>query len=299
VLDHDAPNKNGECAAALGSGYTKCGDITAFKIDSSTGRLSLLQDQQVATSTNAQATYFPIPSNPVDFTLASSTLLTLSDSNGEATATPYAGNYTGGNTVFPYTYSSTSGQLTVTSSGVQTLGSSVSANAIVYSSGGYVYVLDNEKTSINGTVYYSQIIPYTQGSNGSLQAQTGGPVGIDTTMMNPTALVVESKGKWAYVASASGSGTTNASSGISGYVLDTSTKQLTFMSGEPFGSGSGPLCIVEDPSDQFIYTVNYNDSTISGRILDQSSGVLNNISGTSQWTLSGPPTWAVMDGRTD
>ena len=49
------------------------------------------------------------------------------------------------------------------------------------------------------------------------------------------------------------------------------------IAGEPFGSGSGPQCMVEDPSDQFIYTANFNDSTVTGRVVDPNSGVLNNL----------------------
>jgi hypothetical protein len=57
--------------------------------------------------------------------------------------------------------------------------------------------------------------------------------------------------------------------------------------------------MVEDPSNQFIYEANYNDSTISGRVIDQNSGVLNNLPKGSSFTLPGQPTWCLMDGRTD
>ena len=50
---------------------------------------------------------------------------------------------------------------------------------------------------------------------------------------------------------------------MAGYVIDPTTKQLSFIAGEPFGSGSGPQCLVEDPSDQFIYSADYNDSSIN------------------------------------
>ena len=58
-------------------------------------------------------------------------------------------------------------------------------------------------------------------------------------------------------------------------------------------------CIVEDPSNQFIYTANYDDSSVTGKALDQNSGVLNNLPKTTSFTLSGPATWCVMNGRTD
>ena len=57
---------------------TTCGDVTVFKIDQSTGRLSLVQNQQVtAVSSGSPITYFPVPANPVDFVLSGGSLLTL------------------------------------------------------------------------------------------------------------------------------------------------------------------------------------------------------------------------------
>ena len=111
---------------------------------------------------------------------------------------------------------------------------------------------------------------------------------------------MESKGKYVYVAN-QGSNTTgnNPESGIAAYDLFTSPSfQLTFMPGEPFGSGSGPQCIVEDPSDQFIYEANEYDSTVTGRVLDPNSGELDDMRVTSTYTLQGQPTWCLVDGRT-
>ena len=70
------------------------------------------------------------------------------------------------------------------------------------------------------------------------------------------------------------------------------------MPGEPFGSGSGPQCIVEDPSNQFIYEANEYDSTVTGRVLDPNSGELDDMRVTSTYTLQGQPTWCLVDGRT-
>src|SRR5579863_6561166 len=57
VLDHDSASPNGapstsanpnpSCALALGPQTTTCGDITAFKIDGTTGRLTLVVNSQV------------------------------------------------------------------------------------------------------------------------------------------------------------------------------------------------------------------------------------------------------------
>ncbi len=83
VLDHDSPDpastnsnpiaatKNSYCAAAL-TGATTCGDITAFQVNATTGRLSLVVNDQVTSTLgggNSPLTYFPVPVNPIDFVM--------------------------------------------------------------------------------------------------------------------------------------------------------------------------------------------------------------------------------------
>ena len=94
-------------------------------------------------------------------------------------------------------------------------------------------------------------------------------------------------------------GNNSPGSGISGYFITTAPAfQLQFIPQQPFGSGSGPQCIVEDPSNQFIYEANQYDSTVTGRSLDPNSGALNPLRVTSSYPLQGPPTWCLVDGRT-
>jgi 6-phosphogluconolactonase len=295
VLDAVAPAGTG-CAAVFGPSITACGDVTAFKIDPSTGRLSLLVNAQVSTATGTALPYFPIPANPIDMVLAGSNLLTLS-------GTPATGDV-----VFPYAFSSSSGQLTISQNSSQPIGAR-QATAIV-SSSGIIYVLDNEPIDIpaGGAFaaghYLSQVLPFTAGTGGALQAQTGGAIPDDPNYSNPIMLIGESsKSKWVYLANqgSNNSGGTVAQSGIVGYIIDPSSKQLTPMPGSPFSFGSGPVCLLEDPSNQFIYTANFNDSTVTGRALDVNSGSLNNLKGkasTQSFKLEGPAAWCVVSGRT-
>jgi 6-phosphogluconolactonase (cycloisomerase 2 family) len=284
VLDHDSPS-SAACALALGTGVNTCGDITAFSINPTTGRLQLVLNAQVTSANGSALPYFPVPSNPIDFQLISGYVLTLS-------GTPSTGD-----SVFPYTFGIGTGQLTINQNSAQPLG--IYQGTAIVSGAGFVYVLDNEGTDVSGTGASSQILPFSLGANGALQAQTGGVVADDPTLNNPIYLLVESKGKFLYVANqgnnAQGS---NAQSGLAGYVLDPSTHQLSFIAGEPFGSGAGPQCLVEDPSDQFIYSADFNDSAVTGRVVDPNSGVLNNLRNTTTFTLQGPATWCVVDGRT-
>jgi hypothetical protein len=293
VLDHDSPS-SAACALALGSSAKTCGDITAFSVNQATGRLQLILNAQVTSANGAALTYFPVPANPIDFVQTSQFFLTVS-------GTPATGD-----SVFPYAFS-TNGQLTVSQNSSQPL-NIAQATAIV-SGAGYVYVLDDEPitassstatgTTTIGTTSPSQILPFSVGAGGALQTQTGGIVPDDPTLSNPIYLLVESKGKYLYVANqGNNTDTSNATSGIAGYVIDPSTHQLSFIPGEPFPIGSGPQCIVEDPSDQFIYTANFNDSTVTGRVVNPNDGVLSNLRVTTSYALQGPAAWCLVDGRT-
>jgi 6-phosphogluconolactonase (cycloisomerase 2 family) len=289
ILDHDAPLDTGStstkaCITAFAT--STCGDITVFQINQTTGRLALIVNAQVTSASGSALPYFPVPANPIDFVLTSGNIFTMS------------GTSTTGDSVFPYTYNASSGQLTVNQNNSQPL--NIHQATAIVNGGGTIYVLDNEPITVNGTTSPSQILPFTVGTNGALQAMTGGIVPDDPTQSNPIYLIVESKGKWIYVANQGNSlNTTNAQSGITGYVIDPSQRTLSFIAGEPFGSGSGPQCLVEDPSSQFIYTANFNDSTVTGSAIDQNAGVLHNLSTTSSYLLTGPATWCFMDGRTN
>ena len=284
ILDHDSPD-NTQCHLALGTGVNACGDITAFAINSTTGRLQLIVNAQVTAANGSALTYFPVPANPIDFVQTSGYFLTLS-------GTPATGD-----SVFPY--AANNGQLTVSQNTSQQL-NIAQATAIV-SNSNYVYVLDDEPPALpNPTNASSQILPFTTGTGGALTVQTGGIVADDPTLSNPINMLVESKGKFLYVANqGNNTSTTNTQSGLAGYVIDQSTHQLSLIPGEPFGSGAGPQCLVEDPSNQFIYSADFNDSSVTGRVVDPNSGVLNNLRVASSYTLTGPATWCLVDGRTD
>jgi 6-phosphogluconolactonase (cycloisomerase 2 family) len=318
ALDHDSigqdganpastANPNPNCPLALGGTSTTCGDITVFLINQTTGRLSTVLNAQVTQANCPSGTsscplpYFPIPSNPIDFILAQGYMLTMY-------GTPATGDY-----LYPYTYSSTGGQLLLSQNGPQPLTDpySSSSTGLVSQATGIVgassvyYVMDNEPITIsfnNASVQSnSQIVPYTLGTNGALQADTSGIIPDDPTLANPSWLMVESKNKYLYVANQGNNqtGNNNPDSGIAGYFITTTPAyQLSFISGEPFGSGSGPQCIVEDPSDQYVYEANAFDSTVTGRVLDPNSGELDDMRVNSTYALKGPATWCLVDGRT-
>ena len=306
VLDHDAPDNaspssTDNCALALGSSVTTCGDITIFKINQNTGRLSLVVNAQVTATTSGQPiTYFPVPANPVDFVLSGGTVLTLAGAPN-----PTGFPYTGGTLSFPYNYSSASGQLTLSQNSSQLLG--IHQGTAIVQAGGVIYVLDNEPITVtfNGTTTtsQSQILPWTVTTGGGLQAEPSGVIPDDPNLSNPIYVLVENKGKFVYVANQGNNVTgPNPNSGLAGYFLTSSPAyQLSFLADEATiitGSGSGPQCIVEDPSNQFIYEANEYDSTVTGRELEPDTGDLNDLRVTSTYNLQGPASWCLVDGRT-
>lgn len=327
ALDHDSPvtltngdivpsspaNQNPNCALALGSIVTNgtCGDITVFSINQTTGRLSTVLNAQVTQAncpggaTSCPLPYFPIPSNPIDFILAQGFMITM------------FGTPTSGDSVYPYTYSSSGGQLLLSQNGIQPLTDPYSSSSTglvsqatgIVGAGSVYYVMDNEPititTVVNGVSTSvssgSQILPYTLSTNGALAPNTSGIFPDDSTLANPTWLMVESKSKYLYLANQGNNvtGNNNPESGIAAYEIQTTPTYIyQFISGEPFGSGSGPQCIVEDPSNQYIYEANFYDSTVTGRVLDPNSGELDDMRVTSSYALKGPATWCLVDGRT-
>jgi hypothetical protein len=204
ALDHDAPS-NAYCSAVI-TGATSCGDVTVFSINSTTGRLTLVTNAQLTASTGNQVTYFPVPAQPIDFNLASSYLFTVSGvPSGTAGFT--------GQTVYPYAYNSSTGQLALTQSIPQVINNGASPNgflgqatAITYT-GGKMYILDNEAIAAGDPP--GLIIPFNIGTNGALNPLVGGSVADDSTQTYPLFALTESKGKYFYVANEAGSGINN------------------------------------------------------------------------------------------
>jgi 6-phosphogluconolactonase (cycloisomerase 2 family) len=309
------PDATAACQGVMGNvNFTNCGDVTVFQVNQSTGRLSTIQNAQLtAASSGAQLTYFPVPAEPVGFTLASGYLMTLAAPNEDqyiSTVTHMPTPYTTGNVAYPYTYNSTNGQLTQNANSIGTYvltngdGNPVQKGTNIVTASSYVYVLDNESIfdKATSTTVLSQILPFTV-SGGALTSQIGGAVPNDPTLSNPVNLMIESKNKFLFVINdGQGNSSSDPSSGISQFVLDPASHQLTPNSPSTSGSGSKPQCILEDPTFQYIYTASYDSATVDGRVLDPNIGVLKLLRDSataSSYALPGPATWCVVTGRTN
>ena len=290
VLDHDAPNGTG-CSLVFGPSVTTCGDITAFSVDATTGRLSYVLNSQVTAASGQPLPYFPVPANPIDFTLSQNFFLTLS------------GTRAAGDSVFPYAYDGANGQLTINQNSSQPLG--INEGTAIVVAGSVTYVLDDGPNTNIPQPTNGQIFAYTLGANGSLQAEATGRYNDNAAYSYPNYVIAANNGKWLYILNqGDNANTTTPQSGIAAFQIVASPFQLQTISngGQIGGTGAGPQCILEDPSNQYIYTANFNSSTVTGLSIDENDGNLLPLSQSTKakdsYALPGPAAWCVVTGRT-
>jgi 6-phosphogluconolactonase (cycloisomerase 2 family) len=291
VLDSQDPNPATDCVAYVsGNPATICGDITSFNIDPNTGRLSLITNQTVKNpTTGVNLTYFPVGSGPINFAVvpSNSFIYTIEKGSGSALDPVQA----------VYVYANSSGQLTLSQN--TPIPTGAEDLSFIYGSPKYVYLIDAGQ-SVNPT---GMILPYTIGTNGALQSLVGGAVANTGTVANPGPMIVDHTGKFLYLANMGPNLTpTSPASSVSAFFIDPTTGRLTTLSGgasttsTTFGTGSSPQCILEDPSNQYLYTANYDDSLINGAVINSSTGTLTTLRKNTTFTGPGNPTWCVVSG---
>jgi 6-phosphogluconolactonase len=278
-----------------GDSTTICGDITSFNIDPNTGRLSLITNQGVKNGNGTNLSYFPVGSAPINFYVTPSNSFIYTIERG----------YTGNCSVVPppvactqdppqavFVYANSSGQLTLTPNTPIPSGAT-ELSYIYVSAKENVYLIDAQ----NGTTP-GQILPYTIGTNGALQSLVGGQVANSGTVANPGPMIVDHQGKFLYLTNMGPNLTaTSEASSVSAFFIDPTNSRLTpLATSVPFGSGSSPRCILEDPSNQYLYTANYSDSTVTGAVINSSTGTLTTLRKNTSFGAAGQPTWCTASG---
>jgi 6-phosphogluconolactonase (cycloisomerase 2 family) len=284
VLDSTAANPTDCPYYVPGDSATICGDITSFNIDPNTGRLSLITNQGVKNGNGTNLSYFPVGSGPINFyvTPSNSFIYTIEKGSGSTNDPNQA----------VFVYANSSGQLTLSQNTPIPTGAT-QLSYIYVSAKENVYLVDAQ----NGTTA-GQILPYTIGTNGALQSLVGGQVVNSGTVANPGPMIVDHQGKFLYLANAGPNLTASSeASSVSAYFIDPTTSRLTpLTTSVPFGSGSSPRCILEDPSNQYLYTANFADSTVTGAIINSSTGTLSTLRKNNQFGAAGQPTWCTASG---
>jgi len=263
------------------------GSITVFTIDASTGRLTLVQNTQTIPANGIPLPYFEVGPTPIMVKTAGSCLLTLNSNN----------------TISPFAISSSTGQLSFTGTGTQTPvpGAAVQLNSIG-GNGTNVYLTDADN---GGDAPY--LYPFNLATNCNLTPSTGGGRQINASTdfpgtTNPVYSFIDNSGKYVYVLNQSTTTTAQGTpfSSITGWSIVPGTNgQLTPLSQGQYTTGSGPVCMVEDTSNQYMYVSNHNDGTVTGKVIDPTTGFLSDLTRGATFTATGQATCLALSGAVE
>jgi len=238
------------------------GSITVFSIDSTTGRLTLVTNSTTQIS-SVNTPFWVVGPAPTMMKATNGCLFTLN--SGNQSYTPYA---------------ISGSQLATVTTGTNSLGT-INATSLTGSSA-YVVVTDNQTAqgvtpSAPGRVFLFQV----GGSCNLAVAQGGGGIQLNSTTAtpNPVYSLLDSTGKYIYILNSGNPSTlpTSPNSSISAFSINSTNAALQPLAGSPYTVGSGPVCIAEDPTNQYMYVSNYNDGTVTGKLLDPTTGILSTL----------------------
>ncbi len=258
VLDRYSPSGDGN------------GAITAFSSDANTGRLILVPQTQSTPAGGVAPNYQEVGANPLMMAATNSCLFTVNQA--DQTVTPFA---------------SSGGQLTTVTTGKIGITNAVNLTSIVNGNNQYVVLTDAGPSSVvNGVRTFStpgMIYPYTPTGSCGLTPLTA-PVTNTAGITDPVYSFVDQKSANIFVLNASTAVTagTQPSSQITGFQIVNG--QLRPNPSSPFTSGPAPVCMVEDPTQKYIYTANRLDGSITGYAYDNNQGTLAPLSRGSTFT---------------
>lgn len=262
---YDGPNTDGN------------GAITAFSVDPNTGRLALVQNTTILNQNGTGLPYFEVGQSPFMMKTIGSCLLTINSAD---------------QSVSPYT-SGTGGSLTLVTTNHIPLGT-INATSITGTSS-YVIITDGTANTVN---------KYTIGSGCTLAPTSGGVTTQSTSFPGssyPAYSFIDSTSKYIYVLNGKTTSTlpTTTYSSITAYTINATNNELQPLVGAPFAVGSGPVCMVEDPTNQYLYVSNHNDGTITGELLDPNTGLLSDLKRGSTFTSVGQAGCLGLSGSVD
>ena len=174
--------------------------------------------------------------------------------------------------------------------------------------GQYLYTMDAGSATSNDQ---ETVNVYALASSGQLtptqtsQIQIAAPNTINITAITvaansqaggPVQTLTDSTGKYVYAINAGpAGGTANANSDISGFSVNQTTGFFDSVTqSSPYsGTTSGPVCIFEDPTNQYIYVAGSLDNSITGRRIDPNTGVLTPLRTNATVPTVGTPSWCL------
>jgi 6-phosphogluconolactonase (cycloisomerase 2 family) len=252
------------------------GAITVFAADPSTGRLTLVLNAQIKNGNGIDLPFFEVGASPFMMKAVAGCLYTAN--SADQTISPYAIG-TGGQLTFP---------------GRQFFDTSAGKISSINGAGSYVFVTDSLSNKIFG---------YQSGSGCNLSALNGGSTMNTANTSNPTYSLLDAKNSYLYVLNQSSTNTGTGGVGyssISAFFLNPANLELNEVSpGNTFTVGSGPVCMVEDPSSQYMYISNHNDGTITGKSFNSTTGELAQLKRGSTFPAAGQAGCLAISGSID
>jgi 6-phosphogluconolactonase (cycloisomerase 2 family) len=275
VGTYTAPNSDGN------------GSITAFAADPNTGRLTLITNSQNQIN-GVNTPFWEVGASPIMSKSQGGCLYTVNDgyssssTSGVQTVTPYSIG-AAGQLVFTTTGNI---QINQTTAGVKTNITSING------SGSYMFLTDAASNVLYG---------YSTTGSCNLTALNGGTTSLASLFPNtsdPVYSLIDTTGKYLYVAnnSTTNTQTTTPFSSLSALTINPTNQELQPIIGSPYTSGSGPVCMAEDPSNQYLYVSNYNDGTVTGYQLNNTTGELANLTKGSTFTTVGKASCLAISG---
>ena len=263
VLDKFSPDGSGK------------GTITTFSVDTDTGRLTLVTNTTVKTTAfPAGVPYFNVGLGPTMMKTVGGCLMTLDAAT---------------NSVFPYSTGS-GGQLNLTTTGEIAIQPGVVGTlSSINGNGSTVIFTDSAKNAL-----------YSYSIGGACALTPSNPSVIaNTGTSSPVYTLIDNSSKYLYVLNKSATpGIGVAFSSISAYtIINGASQQLQPIAGAPYTVGSGPVCLVEDPTSQYIYVSNQYDGTVTGKVIDSTTGELSDLSRGSTFPASGVGACLAISGN--
>jgi 6-phosphogluconolactonase (cycloisomerase 2 family) len=292
VLDKYAPGLNAQTglynqpSPGLSTNST-VGSITVFSTDPNTGRLTLITNSQTQVG-GVNTPFWEVGPAPI-----------MSQSQGGCLYTVNSGLTNGLQTVTPFSIGS-SGQLGFTTTGnipINQVNGKPTDITSINGSGSLMFLTDGANNILYG---------YQTGGSCGLSALSGGTTNLGASNFfpntsNPSYSMLDSTGLHLYIVNNSTTSTqiTTPYSSISALSYNPANQELQPIIGAPYPVGSGPVCIVEDPTHQYIYTSNYNDGTVTGYQLNPGTGELSDLSKGSTFTATGKASCLAISGAVE
>jgi len=287
-------------------GSTSSNNITGYSIDAANGTLTPLAQSPFAATAPLFVAVDPSGGYALvgDASSPSVSIYAINPTSGVPTAisgSPFAGGHGSSaavidapdhlvyvtnqvdSTISGYFYNPSSGALTMIpgspfAAGNGPISISMTPDHSLTAAGPFVYVANNASSSVSA--YVAEL------TTGSLSPVSGSPF---SAGRGPSSVAVDPSSQFVYV--------TNQTDGtVSAWKIDqtaTNPGTLAAIAGSPFAAGSGPVAIVIDAYDRFVYVANNADNTVSGYTINPATGALVAIAGSPYAAGTGPDSLAV------